>query len=451
MKKIIFTVLFLLLSGVQVHATTYYVSPTGDNSRSCATAQTSTTPKLTILNAWENCLVAGDTLYLKAGTYTEAIDAGNLAGLPSGTSWSSPITISNAPSESVTWKPPAGLAAWTAGYTSYIIFNGIIFDGSNSTSDTPLFGIECAYVGGWVPSSCSHHIRLTDNTFNNAGGNDVIINNPTDSSGQNGCCNEFIRNVFKNGGRFAGADQAESMYVHSANNLWEYNTWQNGGGTAISLRNGWIQSGVNDNIVRFNFFNDWVDDAWTAGGVYSQANSGNQIYGNVFSNVVGAAVDLNTNNNIVYNNTVYLAGQDPGGGQGQFSTACIHAFVGSSGNTIKNNLLIDCPGGGYANDGGAQTTSNNITTGTAASHFVSVAADNYSLTQTSAAIDAGTSSITGSITLTCAGTCDVGAFEVPKASSCSATGNTLSILFDNPRFPPLSNLAVTGITGTIDG
>ena len=55
-------------------ATTYFVSKTGNNANSCATAQGSgASAKLTITNALANCIQSGDTLTVQAGTYQESL------------------------------------------------------------------------------------------------------------------------------------------------------------------------------------------------------------------------------------------------------------------------------------------------------------------------------------------------------------------------------------------
>src|SRR5438093_817612 len=76
-------------------AATYYVATTGNDSRSCVTSQTITTPKQTIQSGIA-CLTAGDTLYLRQGTYQESILSGS-PSFPSGTSWANPVTIASYP------------------------------------------------------------------------------------------------------------------------------------------------------------------------------------------------------------------------------------------------------------------------------------------------------------------------------------------------------------------
>src|SRR5262245_11535375 len=81
----IVTLLVGFLSPHAATAATYYVSTTGSNSNSCATAQTITTPKRTVSGSsgGVSCLQPGDTLYVRAGTYAEGLNAINS---PSGTS-----------------------------------------------------------------------------------------------------------------------------------------------------------------------------------------------------------------------------------------------------------------------------------------------------------------------------------------------------------------------------
>src|SRR5262245_37597800 len=58
----------LLLSAIAAEAATYYVSTTGNDANSCAQAQSVATAKQTI-PAGVACLVGGDTLLVRAGTY----------------------------------------------------------------------------------------------------------------------------------------------------------------------------------------------------------------------------------------------------------------------------------------------------------------------------------------------------------------------------------------------
>src|SRR5438445_5069087 len=103
MKRIFPTILLILLAKT-VSAATYYVATTGNDSNSCSTAQTITTPKHT-LNSAVGCLLAGDTLFVRAGTYDESIEGSAFTG--SGTNWTNKIRIANYASE-IVWLKPTG-------------------------------------------------------------------------------------------------------------------------------------------------------------------------------------------------------------------------------------------------------------------------------------------------------------------------------------------------------
>src|SRR4051812_8235288 len=110
MKKRLLLVmaLFIHLSTLTSFATTYYVSTTGSDSNGCTAAQNISTPKQSIVNFLANCsLAAGDTLYIRGGTYAYA-QAITLSGL-TGTSGSY-ITISSYPAETAIIRPTAGNA-----------------------------------------------------------------------------------------------------------------------------------------------------------------------------------------------------------------------------------------------------------------------------------------------------------------------------------------------------
>jgi parallel beta-helix repeat protein len=93
-----FTIFFLASIGFfcaavsSASAATYYVATTGNDGNSCASAQNIATPKRTVQNGI-GCLNAGDTLYIRAGTYAE-----NFVVNRSGTV-GNPITIAGYPGD----------------------------------------------------------------------------------------------------------------------------------------------------------------------------------------------------------------------------------------------------------------------------------------------------------------------------------------------------------------
>jgi hypothetical protein len=127
MSVLVAPVVFLLgLSGMAAHAATYHVHKSGNNSNSCATAQ-STTPsnaKLTIMGGIA-CLNSGDTLLVASGTYSELI-----TNPPAGLSTSQPTTVKVQPGQSVTIVSPGrgDLGHVVDIYTDYIVFDGFTID-----------------------------------------------------------------------------------------------------------------------------------------------------------------------------------------------------------------------------------------------------------------------------------------------------------------------------------
>src|SRR5688572_6636517 len=103
MKKGLFLIAFALISAPS-WAATYYVSNSGSDSNNCAQAQSISTPKQTINNFLRSCpLAAGDTLYIRGGTYAEYVSILNLRG-----SAGNLITISSYQNEVVTIDAPGG-------------------------------------------------------------------------------------------------------------------------------------------------------------------------------------------------------------------------------------------------------------------------------------------------------------------------------------------------------
>lgn len=163
-----------LIAAVPAQAATYYVSKSGSDSNSCATA-TSTTQsnqKLTF-TAGMTCLVAGgpgSSLVVHAGTYAEG---GGLTISAVGTNWtcgSGAYCVSAAPGETVWFAPYSTTSSVTFSDAAYWIFDHIGLDGMNhvdnsSPSNAALatnvyFTTDQAHLG--------HHIRWQYSTTKNS-------------------------------------------------------------------------------------------------------------------------------------------------------------------------------------------------------------------------------------------------------------------------------------------
>src|SRR5688572_20030106 len=122
-------VLFLLsISATPAFAATYYVAPTGNDSQDPTVDSTAGTigKPFRTLNYAVRFLKPGETLFIRAGTYAEAL----IDNIPAGTSWSAPVTVSAYQNEPVTLRPPAG-ATWVLHFyerQSYIVVNGLVLD-----------------------------------------------------------------------------------------------------------------------------------------------------------------------------------------------------------------------------------------------------------------------------------------------------------------------------------
>ncbi len=162
MKKIAIVIVgcYLASQGAAAQSgVTYYVSPAGSDSRSCVQAQSSSTPKRSV-NSGLTCLQTGERLYVRGGTYAEALTSPSIA---SGGSWSNPTRIAAYPGEAVWLKPSASVPYVIELYSGqqYLEFDGINLDTTNAVAGNPIGGIA---LTGEAPYSV-HHIRFKNATI----------------------------------------------------------------------------------------------------------------------------------------------------------------------------------------------------------------------------------------------------------------------------------------------
>lgn len=160
---------------------TYYVSNSGNNSNTCATAKSSGTPKQTIQSALA-CLVPGDALVIRDGTYIGAANA--LTGLPNGAAGNY-ITI---------MAENEGNVILTSGLSmdhtdAYIIFQGLRFQDAavKSVLGNHLKFFRNEFKGGCPFGNCTNttvgtndfndtaDILFEDNWWHGAGGRYTIL------------------------------------------------------------------------------------------------------------------------------------------------------------------------------------------------------------------------------------------------------------------------------------
>jgi parallel beta-helix repeat protein len=334
------------LAATSSNAATYYVATNGSDSYPGTINQPFKTIKKGI-----SVLSAGDTLYIRAGSYPEAINSGNQT-IPTGTSWNSVVMISAYQGEAVTIT---GIVLYHS-YVRYIVFDGLIIDPSGSLD-------ESVYL-----SNGTNHIRVKNSEIKNSRRQGVLIARGTGGTD----FNEFINVNVHHNGTTAGYDHG--VYIEGSNNLVEGSEIHHNAayGIHVFMSGG---SSTSNNIIRNNrIYSNGVLPG-TSFGIVLSCGDGNMAYNNlVYNNKGGIQVDFRATNTQVYNNTIY---NNTGDGIliNSSSTAAI----------VKNNIIYQ--NGGIINNYASGTqVSNNLTTNPM---FVDATGGDFSLQPGSPAINTG--------------------------------------------------------------
>jgi len=304
-------------------------------------------------------LVAGDTLYVRAGVYDEYITA-----VPSGTSWSNPVKIAAYPGDTV-WLAPSTAPYVVSLGEQYIEFDGINMDGGSSDYGVARFD--------WS----AHHIRVKNADLRgNPNSPTIAVMLASTASGNVGG-NEFI-NVQLH--RVAGSDASHGFYIKSSDNLIENCEIYDVPGAGVHIYDG---SGLtaDRNTIRNNVIHDISNSggprAW---GVIIASGSDNAVYNNVIYGIgpggygnAGIRVYKGSGAKI-YNNTVYGSA-----GSGVY-------LDGGDHTQVMNNILFGNAWGDFVDYGSETNASNNLTSDP---RFVNAAARDFRLQSDSPAIDRG--------------------------------------------------------------
>jgi parallel beta-helix repeat protein len=295
-------ILGLFLGGVLAPwaaiAATYYVATNGND----ADRGTQEQPFQTIRQGL-NVMEAGDTLYIRGGTYTEGIDS-NYQRIPTGTSWSDAPLIAAFPGETAVLAPGGGGDIINLPNESdhYIVFDGLVVDGTGVSKSVLSIGA----VGG-------HHIRFQNMEMKNSHGSIVWLW---------GSYIEVINSKISNSQDWYG------VYLVGNNNVIDGNEISNNAGYAIHIYDARFPNPSTDNHVVSNntmYNNGFVN--FTAAITVGEG-SDCLIYSNVIhDNFGGIDVYKNGTNEQIENNTLYNNGWG------------IAIFESSTGAIVKDNIL----------------------------------------------------------------------------------------------------------------
>lgn len=380
MRKIFYLCILCLCCWLHATATNYYVSASGGNDTYPGTLDSCF---LTITKGI-SMLAAGDTLYVKNGTYVEeAVIKKN------GTSWGNPVVIMAYPGHIPVINPASvsnnGAVCFTssgADTAKYVVFDGFVVDADSITNN------------GIGISDAAHHIRVKNCEIKNVGGaNGHGIRVFSDCPH-----NEFLSNTIHD-------IQNHGISLASDSNL----------ASACILYNnyaGIFSSGVFNKIFKNKAYDNTAYGIYLAGSYAHTCN--NLCHNNGTHGIYLAGVnDCNVYNNTCTENT----------GHGIFISS------GSTSNAIKNNIGWSNTSGSITDNGSSTTLTTNLT---ANPQFVDAATTNFNLKANSPAIDYGTTlteiteDIEGTSRLQRKGT-DIGAYETTILNHGfyvdSATGN----------------------------
>ena len=318
LSAMIFTGLVLgcLWSPGAATAATYYTATNGSDANPGSRFQPFRTIKKGL-----SVLASGDTLYLRGGTYHEAIRP-TVGAIPNGTSWDHATTIAGFPGETVTLAPAdwgEAVLLGDGGQFGYMIFNNLTLDGQ---------GI----VPGIYLAGDTHHIRFNNCEIKNSGRHSVF---------GGGAFNEVINSRIHDGAAYG-------FYYSGHDSLFNNNDVFNHGGYAYHIYNTGATN-INNNIICNNRI-------FMTGGVILTHGSNNLLCNSqVYENGIGIHLDYGCIDCRVSNNTIY---------RNTFNA--IKVGEGAVNTIIENNILFD-NGKGIADSGVGTILINNVDVGMATS------------------------------------------------------------------------------------
>jgi parallel beta-helix repeat protein len=400
-------------AAVSINAATgtfYYVSATGSDSNPGTLAASFRT-----INHAVSFLHPGDTLYIRGGTYNESLND----VIPSGTSWSAPVTIAAYTGETVILQPPAGASRGIfIDNASYVQISNLIIDGSLISSKTA-DGVKISYQR----SAYAHDIHITGGEIRNFSENGILItqNTAVNANGLVGH-NVFLNVSIHNNGTTAG----HGIYMETSDSAVTGCTIYNNGEYGIHVYDGDAQVVAGDkvncarNVITGNclYGNGFGLHSnrrpSNGGGITVWFGESNVLYNNLCYGNAGAGIKIDdgASNTRVYNNTVYN-----NQGKGDLYGIDLGANGSVTNTVVENNISYLNGAGNYRNSGRSTTQDHNLFG--VDPLFVNAARKDFRLQARSPAIGAGialpavTTDIDG-VARPKEGACDNGAYESKK-------------------------------------
>src|SRR5208337_5485618 len=244
----------------------------------------------------------------------------------------------------------------------YIIVQGFIINAQNVTHDA-------VKITNSSSAGAASHIRITDCEVENAPQNGILTSNGAVS-------NEFLNLLVHNNG--STNYLYHGFYISTQSNTVSGSTSYSNGGRGIQVYAEGSTTKCNNNVISGNkCYNNGLSGRGP--GISVASGTGIQVYNNIcYGNTLGIQVDYWSPTNVtVVNNTCV---DNSGGG----------IYVGSAAvdTLVANNICYNNSGGDFTNAGTSTTQVTNLFGVNPL--FVNLAGDNFHLTASSPAINAGT-------------------------------------------------------------
>ncbi len=285
----LFTIILPLICATEImshniaYADTYFVAIEGND----ANPGTESHPARSLRKGL-SLLDVGDILYVKSGTYDENINS-RAQLIPKGTSWDNAPVISAYPGHTVILSGGNGdsVINLANAYIQYVIFQGFILDAKDKT-----YGITM--------TNGANHVRFRNMEVKNANRNNVLL---TPGSGGTDF-NEFI-GVKSHDAGWPQPKGSYGFYVASDSNIFDSCEVYNNTGYGFHIYNS-IVPYPDHNVVKNSVVYGNGIKRVSAAGILLAKGDGNSAYNNiVYENPHGIEVGNGAINSKVYNNTLY--------------------------------------------------------------------------------------------------------------------------------------------------